>query len=306
MQIPAAGMATKCTACNARLQVVRESFARMAYHKAEEKSCAQCGNSLGHTLHCPACGVVYPDFLVAADPAIIRRQARDRRRQHFLSSFQGISLSLPSFKSAGAEKATPRYSPQRATTSAKSSSAAASSRRIPILIVSLLVLAAIIGGGYTAYARHKAEQIYVQTYFKTLYGIKTGFDLCSKTNSKIAADWKSAMDGGRPFTPRLAADEEARLGKVKTEVEKILQQLNPPPEKFATSYEQLGKLNGRYAQLHNMTLSQSASLPALTDALGKYTTEFNKQAQELKASFSEEMTEEMKQARLKYKPLKDF
>jgi predicted Zn finger-like uncharacterized protein len=305
--IPSSGLMTKCPACNAKIQLVRESFAKMAYYRRENKSCATCGNQLGHSLHCPSCNAVYPDFFIAADPAAIRRQARESRKKARFTSFQDLNFSLPSFKSNAASKKSSSYTPQRVTTKTPArDTAKSSSTRIPVLIILFIVIIAITGGGYTAYARHKVEKAYTESYFKALNGIKTGQELATKLSSKLAADWKAAQDSGRPYAPKIAQDEEIYIKNIKSEVDKFVHQLKPPTERFEKANEKLIALNNQFAQSHTLAVAPPNSLAALTDASSKSGEQFKKTSQDLKASLDEEMQTELKIAKQTYKSLKDF
>jgi len=304
--IPNDGLATKCPACNARIQLVRESFAKMAYYQGSRKSCSNCGSQLGHSLHCPSCSVVYPDFFITADPADIRRQARERRQQSRFASFKGISFSLPEFKSRTSAQKTSSYTPQRVTPKTAPSTAKPHAKRLPLLIILLIIIVAIAGGGYTAYARIKLEKTYTESYFKALYGIKTGQELTIKLSSKIALDWKAAQDSGRVFAPKISPDEDIYIKNIKTEVDKLVNQLKPPAEKFAKANEKLIALNNQFAQSYTLAVAPPNSLAALSDGLAKTGEQFTKKSLELKSSLDAEMLNELKTAKQTYKVLKDF
>lgn len=305
-QIPEEGVATNCAFCNVHIQFVRESFAKMAYYKAAQKSCFRCGNHLGHTLDCPFCHALYPDFFVAVDSSAVRRQTRERNRQHLIASFKGFKLSLPNFKASAAQKSHLKSIPQPVIGKQSAFGKIHLSRNMLVALVSLLLIAIIGSGGYTVYARQKAEQTYLEIFFKALYGIKSGADLSTKTHTKYVKELTSAQSSGLRMLPRATSDEEMRLTKVKTEVDKLIQQLNPPAEKFAKPYENLGKLNEQYGRLHALAISPPASLPALNEAIKTHGDSFSRQSKELKSSFTEEMADELKNAKQRYTILKDF
>src|SRR5689334_11305119 len=58
------GTAGKCHECKAKFPVRRESFASRALWKPEEVSCAECGHRLGHSIFCPGCRTLFPDYIV--------------------------------------------------------------------------------------------------------------------------------------------------------------------------------------------------------------------------------------------------
>ncbi|GAM07781.1 hypothetical protein OR1_00050 [Geobacter sp. OR-1] len=304
--IPDEGASINCSACNARLKIVKESYARVAYGRLTEKSCSVCGTALGAGISCPKCGILYPDFFYAADPAVLKRKAREQKRQHMLALFKGVEFSLPSFKS-GAQKHAYTHVAKPEAKKTSPTPAGGSSNRMPMLVVCLIVVLAVSGGGYAFYAKKKAERMYVDTYFKALYGIKTGADLSIKVQSRIANDWKAAQDDGRSFSPLPATGEITRLNKVRSEVDKIVNnQLVKPPGKFAASRETLAKLNEQYARMQTLALSPPNSLSSMTDATEKAAADFAKTAKALKSTLPGEMAEELEKAKVKYKNLREF
>ncbi len=304
--IPSEGLATKCPSCNARVQLVKVSFARMAYFKAGMKNCANCGNQLGHSLHCPSCRLIYPDFFIAADPAVIRRQAREQRQQRMFSSFQGLEFSFPDFKSRTSDSKKTGYNPQRAKKSDTQNGEKPRPTMPRKLIAALIIVAIIVGGGYTAYARHKAEQVYMASYFKALYGIQSGVEITIQLNSKMATDWKATQEAGKVYISRTMPDEEAQLVRVKSEVDKFVKQLTPPSAKFQKSQQSLIALNNQYNQIHNLAITPPSTLPALNAALTTSKAQLAKKSEELKSSLDEDMKAELLKAKQTYKVLKDF
>ena len=300
------GLKTDCPACSARLQIIRETFARRAYGSTSGKSCASCGGQLGAGLVCSDCGALYPEFFVAADPAVIRQQARELKRQRLIGAFKNIEISLPSIKGGRTVQSVPGYD-VRTVVKGSDYSTQAKTRSLISLIAGIVIVAAVLGGGYSIYATNKAEQLYVGTYFKALYGIKTGADLSAKVTGRIAADWKSAQDAGRSFSSFPSTEELNRLNKVKSEVDKMFaQQLAEPPKKLAASREGLMKLNEQYTRLHALATSPPKSLAELNDASGKASASFEQSAKSLKSTLPEEMSTELVNAKKKYKVLKDF
>lgn len=304
--IPDDGSTTTCPACNARLQIVKESYAKVAYGTLSGKSCAYCGGRLGSGLICPACGALYPDFFVAADPAVLKRKARELKQQQLLSVFKGLEISLPSFNRGRYVKIQPTYKPKTETKGTVLSSATKSTN-LPKLIAAFLVVVILLGGGYALYAKNMAEKQYVETYFKALYGIKTGVEVSTKVSSRISSEWKMAIDSGRSFSPLPSIDELTRLNKVKSEVDKMMTiQLSSPPKKLAPSREGLVKLNDQYTKLHALASSPPNNLAMLNDVAGKATASFDESARSLKATLPKPMSEELVNAKKKYKILKDF
>lgn len=305
-QIPAEGTAIKCPACKTRVMLIHESFARMAYYKAGAKNCSNCGAQLGHTFYCPSCHNTYPSFYASVDHAAFRNNVKAKQRQRFVDFIKLPQISLPSFKSSSTAAAPQRYTPERITTTAKSAVTATNARRFSTQIISLIVFIVIMSGGYVAYARYKTEQLYLDTYFQTLYGIKGGVDYCTKIQGKMIFDWKSAQQSGQSFKPRVAIDEESRLIKVKNTNATLLQQLQAPAEKYIPAKEKLEKLNETFTKIQAMTLTPPATLATFMEDARREGELFSKQAKELKASLPDEMTEGFVKAKEMYKSLKDI
>jgi hypothetical protein len=300
------GTITNCSACNARLQIIRESFARMAYGSSSGKSCASCGGRLGAGINCSACGALFPDFFVAADPAVVKRQARERKRQQMMSVFRGIEFSFPDFKRSATVTAKPVYTANTATNSLTFSSFAISGK-LPKIIAGILLVAAISGGGYALYAKNKAEQLYVSNYFKALYAIKTGADISLMVTSRISSDWKVTQDSGGSFSALPSTDELSSLNKVKSKVDKMIgTELANPPEKFALSRDGLIKLNDQYSKLYVLASAPPKSLAELNSASQKASASFDEATRSLKSTLPEVMSAELVNAKKKYKNLKDF
>lgn len=303
--IPEDGAVASCPSCKARVQFVRESYARIAYGSLAAKNCAQCGSRLGSGLACTACGALYPDYFIAADPAELRRRARAMKQQQMLAVFKGVEFSLPSFSAARSGKRKPAFKSKADTKGLVVS--VARSKNVPKLVAVLVILLLVFGGGYVVYAKNRAEKQYVDMYFKALYGIKTGADLSSKVTGRIATEWKAALDSGRSYSPLPTSDELSRLGRVKSEVDKLVTvQLASPPGNLAASREGLVKLNDLYAKMHALALSPPNSLPQLNDAAGKTAASFDESAKVLKSSLPKVMADELPNAKNKYKNLKDF
>lgn len=305
--VPEEGSVASCPACNARLQIVKESFARAAYGRLAEKSCVACGKPLGTGINCNSCGSLYPDFFIAADPAALKRKAREQKRQQLFAAFKGIEFTLPKFSRGPSLQSRPVYTATGVSRRPSAGFTGMKSGRLPQLIVCLVAIVALAGGGYALYTKKQAEKRYVDTYFKALYGIKTESDLSVKVQSRILSDWKTAQGSGRAFSPFAATEEIGRLSKVRTEVDKLLNnQLAKPPEKFAAAGESIRKLNDQCVKLNALAVSPPPTLALYTDTSEKVTAEFAKSAKSLKSSLPEEMSAEFEKAKVKYKNLREF
>jgi hypothetical protein len=284
------GTSSPCPECKTRLHVYNESFAARALRKVGEISCLKCGNELGHSIHCPSCGVLYPDYFVVS---IGRRRVRKVKTiREFRASKAGRSELV-----APRPGAAPLSAAQKPGTNTS---------KILLITVSLVVLAIVVSLGIRAYQQHNAESQYTANYFRALYCIKTAADRSLKTCAKISVDWKGNLDAGRNVDPHISVQDEADLNKVRGEIEKYMQKLNPPPGKFITANEKLANLNGVYTKLHSLAIAPSGSLQSFTESASKLDSEYKKAAQELKASLPEKLAEELNKAKVKYKGLRDL
>jgi uncharacterized protein YbaR (Trm112 family) len=284
------GTSVACPACKARLWVFKESFAARAFRKTKEISCEKCGKELGHSTYCPSCGALFPDYLVVSagrkrvrKVTIIKEIRTPKRgRSEFAAHWPGAA-TLPVSQKPGKN-----------------------THKTFLITVSLLVLAIVVSFGIHAYKQNIAEKQYTANYLRALYCIKTAADRSLKTCAKISAGWKANLDAGRNVNPRVSAEDEADLNKVSGEIDKYMQKLNPPPQKFVSTNETLANLNGVVTRLQSLAVAPSGSLQTFTDSAGKLDSEYKKAAQELKASLPGKLAEELKKAGVKYKGLSDF
>src|ERR1700687_2341971 len=72
--LPEDGAHTPCPECKGRFWISRESYARRALKKEGKLYCDKCGNELGHSIVCAACGVMYPDYCLVQTAKPPRRQ----------------------------------------------------------------------------------------------------------------------------------------------------------------------------------------------------------------------------------------
>jgi type II secretory pathway pseudopilin PulG len=284
--IPENGIATPCPECNSRFWINKESFACRALKKEGKLYCAQCSNELNHKIVCPSCGVLFPDFCVVQTSKPVKRQLKK----------PGVTVS---FSLRPAQQKIPGIS-----TSGKTSS---KSRKSLVTIVSLLMLVALLSAvGVVAYNKRKAEQEFTRYYILAVYGIKTGADLDLNQCAKLSADWRTKMTAGQNFQPRISPVDEARLTKVKVEVDIVMQRLDKSPKNFISANAKLAKLYGIYAQLHSLTLAPPSSLAGFTDSATKSENDFRQAVQEFKTALPTELLAEINKAKTKYKGLRDF
>ena len=110
--------------------------------------------------------------------------------------------------------------------------------------------------------QYRSVDSYSVNYVRALYGIGSGTDLSLKTCEKIASDLKS----NGTYDLRISVEDEARLTKVKAQVDKLMGKVNEPPAKFMKSKEKLAKLYGIYSNLHSLTLAPKGSLQNFSDS----------------------------------------
>lgn len=279
-QISEGGAYRKCPECNARFWTHKESFALRAYKKDGRIYCGTCGSELGHANICHGCGALHPGYCVVQLSKPARRKIR--------KSDYSVSLSQKQKKQVYTLSPTPSVESRK-----------------PLLaklgLLALVVVLAATAGIY--YLNLKTMKGYSRNYVRALYGIQSGTDRGMELCLKTATDWRAKQESGQAFGARLNPGETARLIEVKDEIDRILQQMDETPEKFSDARAKLDRLYGIYAKLHALNLSPPKSLIEFTDATTSLQANFDKAAQELKASLPEELLEEIRMAAPRYKNL---
>lgn len=286
--VPAGGTHGRCPQCSARFPISKETFASRAVRKAEETTCAHCGNPLAHSTFCPACGQLFPDYFVAG--AKVQRQQAKSMSESF-GIFGRISFS-------GKAKKKTYVAHQKSTQKSVKS-------KVTTLVVVIVVIAAAVTAA-TLYNIRRAEQLFARNYFRAVTVTKYGMDVSLQTCAKMAADWKAKRDAGQNIEPKSSADDQARLAKAKDSAERSLATLANPPKKFITARDKLVKLNDVYKKANSLALAPSGSPQEYSDAATKVDAEFKQAAQDLKANLPPALTEELTAAKAKYRELKDF
>jgi len=300
-QMPAEGKPNPCPTCKSIFVLSRESFSKRGYHKASALNCVHCGGTLGSYINCPTCGVLYPDYYVSIDPKLVRRRGQAEKLEALLEVFKGFSFTLkPSVLGGVTERA------KKAPTASKSAIFSGVNKRVKVLAVCLVVLAALGGAGGYYYVIMQARQAYIRSFVKEIYVAKSGSELCIATSTRVATEWKAAIDAGKTFSPRLKTDEEARLAKIKDEVEKLTTTLADPPEKFAQATEALTGLSRTFTTIYTQTLKPADNYQALLDSTTKSDLELKNALQKVKSSLHEDMKDELTQAKQKFRGMSDF
>lgn len=288
-----------CPSCKAKVLIQRESFARRAYRRSSQISCASCGNTLGNSLNCPSCGTLYPDYIVADTPDAVRRRQRAGSKWE---PFKGVEFSLRPTRRNDGSSYVPNYT---AATAAHDEAAAHRTRSLVVGAVALVLGLAVLAGGVNAYSKHQKTQRYAASFVGALFNLKTGMDMSAEVSRRMAEDWKKKQDTGGGAQSQLLVEEEARLTKVKGEVEKSMLKLQPPA-KFVEAHEQLQKLNGIYARTHALAVAPAGSPAESSAAVVKLQDEFMKVARGLKAGLPPELAESLKKGQARYIKLRDL
>ena len=289
-----------CPSCKAKVIVLRESFARRAQRNASQIRCTACGSQLGHSINCPSCRALYPDYIVADTRDAVRKRKQGGTRKGL---FTGFELSLGSSPKVG----NTGYMPQRAvgTEFTDASKATRARRNIAVVVVLVIVLAAL-AGGVIAFNSYQEAKRYSGTYMKALFCIKSGTELSTQVSLKIAENWKKKQDAGERFQPRPSAEDEASLDKVKGNADKFLLLMQQPPAKFAAAHERLMKLNGIYGKANALALAPSGSPQAFSDSAIKLQNDFSQAAHELASTLPPLLAKELKTAQEKYVGMRDL
>jgi predicted Zn finger-like uncharacterized protein len=290
-RIPENGTFLPCSECKGRFWINRESYARRALVKEGQVYCDQCGKELDHKIVCAACGIMYPDYYLV-------QASKPPRRQVEKPDYFSMSFSLKPARQAA-------YSYTYAPEAGKSHVGKGSG--FPMKRVGLVAIVAILAVALGFfYMKMQAEQKYAKDYMRALYTIKTGSDLSLKTCARISSDWKAKTDAGQNFVPRVSAEEESRLNKVKEVTDRYMQKLNKPPDKFVINNEKLANLYGVYTNAHTMAVAPSGSLQRFSESAAKSEKDFNAALAAIKGSMPPALSKELQIAKTKYRGLQNI
>lgn len=273
--IPEKGMQTRCPECKTIFWVYRESFGARALKKAGQIHCVQCGGELDPSLSCPSCGILYPDFIVSQSSKPVRKR-KARIPRSFTVSYR------PS------RKPKPRTQHKQLSVPKKQVEKKSRLKGYAITIAVLVVVAAI---GTGIYLRHQAELMYSKNYVRALYGIKVGVDLG-------LGNYKKSL------TTPVKTTDDAKTNKVKIEVDKLMLRVNNPPDKYITANDKLAKLYKIYSEIYTISSKPSDSLKNYEDTAKKLEADFEKGMKDLESSIPRQLSEELENARVKYKALR--
>ena len=295
-EVTEAGSSAACPACNARFSVYRESFGARALHRSGEISCAACGEELGAQLHCPSCGMQFPDYLAVS---LGRKRARRESKKIKLKTSPfpkpaGSTSQLPSLEMSMMPE--PKKPGKTLPSLSRSSK--------PALIAGLVVIVALIAAGAFFYTKYQAEKAFTKNFVLATYCIQMGTDISLKESARISAEWKAKADLGQAYQGHLGIDAERDTGIINRRLDGFTQKLSNPPQKFSQCPEKLAKLQAAYNKVHALVASPGNSLPNFSDASRKLDGEYRQAAKELKAGIPEEVMSELVSAGKKYRGLK--
>jgi hypothetical protein len=250
--------------------------------------------------------VPFPDYLVLENPVEARRQARNRRIAGFRHAVVDLEFSFGSIVSwRPGQGKRGAYAPKKYVGAATNQTPLIS-RRVAVFLIVVALITVAAGGGMAYYNQDKVERQHAQDYFKVLYAIKAGEDSRLNACTRIAADWREAAKAGRPFSPRINADEEAKSERIRSEVDKLIQQLQNKPRQNAQAIAKLAELNKVYTDLCAVTSTPPASFEVFETSVGRSQKAFKQKAQELKANLPEKLSKEFEVAKLRYRGLSDL
>ncbi|NJD91539.1 MAG: hypothetical protein FIA91_08510 [Geobacter sp.] len=293
VSILAEGHLQKCTACQANVEVRKESFAKRALYKSPEIYCAECGNNPGPSIYCQSCHAIYPDILTVATASSAKRQL-----DKIFASLKKLNYK---FKPQSSHKS---YTLDDLAAAPAAGKKAKTSIKLPgttaqLAITLVLLLGVFIAGGYFWY-QDKIATEYSRNYVKVLYGVKGARDLNITLSTSLVANWKS---GG---VSALSANELKVAASSHKDVAAMVGRLGKVPKQFTASNDALKKLLDSYEKLYTTTTSHPISADIYADNVKKMDGEFVKSARELKASMPEKIADLFNASKAKYKPLQDF
>jgi hypothetical protein len=173
------------------------------------------------------------------------------------------------------------------------------------LVTLFVVLALLVAGGVSFY-QSRVAAAYSKHYMRALYGIKSGGDSGLAACKKNIAEAEVAAKEQRSYVFRVNPKEEARLTRIRGEVEKMMQQVADPPGKFAGANGQLTNLYQTYVQIHTLTIEPSRSTREYKMKVDRLDEEFRKKTQELAASLTGKLAKDLPEAKVKYRSLRDL
>jgi hypothetical protein len=274
-----------CDVCKSRFWLYRESFGGRALKKKGDIFCATCGGALDRSIACPSCGKLYPQYVFAqANKAVPKRTVHVRSTYYIR------------------RRPTRKPLPKRVVAPTKP-------KKIPKIVnkysISAVLIIVLLTVGAVVYYKTKVVQEYSANYTKVLYGIKAGTDICLRPFNKVVSSSGKSFSPFDP-TPSLSANEQSRLNTIKAQIDKSMKETENPPKDFVTAKEKLNNLYGVYVKIHVFALQPSGTMQDDAESAGKLKAEFKMSSQELKSALPKQLSDELENARAKYRSLRDF
>jgi hypothetical protein len=290
------GTKASCPACNARFNLHRESFTARALRKPGEISCATCGNELGPELHCTSCGTPFPSYIVVGTgrKRSTAKRAAIRLDVNIFPS-RKTAINVPSLSMSQEERPGAKKGKQVGK-------AGFSGNRG--LVVAVVVVLAVALGGTSFFVKKKAETSYKRNFAVACYAIQVGADRSRKISQRIAVDWKSKLDAGQNFTPRLSADDDREMAAVRSKLDTVKAKLAKEPEKFSNCNEKLAKLETAFSKLRSLPSAPGNSLPEFNNSVSQAEAQYKQAATEFKAGLPPELMQELRSSAQKYRGLR--
>jgi len=284
VKVPGNGTYIRCTECKKRFWIQKEFFAGRAIRKKGEIYCAECGEELNHTIACPNCRVLYPDFFAVLPKKSVPKQ------------LPAISLSFAPIKDRPSK---PRYK----SPSIDSQKVGAKKPKPIAAMVGLAVTIALAAFGGYFYYQITLENEYSKYFVRALYAIKTGRDISHETSDKILSGMK---DSGLSFGVHISAEDANRLNNVKSSADKFMSKIKNPPKKYAVVNEKLVKLYNIYSEMNSVMTSPPSSVENFRIASGKLDNDFSDGVKDMKANLPQKLSDSIQTAKARYKNLRDI
>lgn len=289
--VPESGAYIKCTECRAKLLVRKESFAGKACWKSEETSCIHCGSHLAHSIVCPNCSTLFPDY-------IVNQPSRWKQSEtEWWKIFESPTRSRKPAINQACLNAKIKNTSISGASYSKSSLVKAG--------ITLLILVIIITG-VGSYRIFQARQKYSEDFFLALYGIKTGSTMCFQSCSTISNAWNNNISTGRNNIPAINTDNFNKLQKIKAKVDVVMQRIENPPSKYFSSKVKLDNVYNIYSKLYVTTTSGKNNYNDFKNSISELDNNFSKAIVDFKSTIPQKLVDDFKIAQAKHKGLKDI
>ncbi len=170
-------------------------------------------------------------------------------------------------------------------------------RIITAFLVFLSIAALLYGSSHN---RENGERQYLTNYVLAVYGIKSGMDLCGRTCDGIIGEWKKNDGSAPPADQGASGEEKEDMATVKGEVDRVMRNLENPPEKYAQLSTKLQSMYGSYLKLNDLANAPSGRLADFESRVGEARDGFTGEIADLKSNMPGELAEEIRRSGAKY------